>query len=64
VLGVRTIDPGILDLGTRRRRVDSFTFRPLYPQGKSPWQPLDRRLDGQYYVVWKVTGWNNGKRVS
>jgi hypothetical protein len=21
-------------------------FRPLYPQGKSPWCPLDRRLDG------------------
>jgi hypothetical protein len=22
------------------------TPRPLYPQGKSPWYPLDRRLDG------------------
>jgi hypothetical protein len=22
----------------------SFTPRPLYPQGKSPWYPLDRRL--------------------
>jgi len=26
--------------------VVSFTPRPLYPQGKSPWYPLDRRLDG------------------
>jgi len=24
--------------------VVSFTARPLYPQGKSPWYPLDRRL--------------------
>jgi hypothetical protein len=23
----------------------SFTPRPLYPQGKSPWYLLDRRLD-------------------
>jgi hypothetical protein len=24
--------------------VVSFTLWPLYPQGKSPWFPLDRRL--------------------
>jgi hypothetical protein len=24
--------------------VVSFTSLPLYPQGKSPWYPLDRRL--------------------
>jgi hypothetical protein len=36
----------ILDLGTRWRWVVSFTSRPLYPQGKSPWHPLDRRLGG------------------
>jgi hypothetical protein len=24
----------------------SFTPRPLYPHGKSPWYPLDRRLHG------------------
>jgi len=24
----------------------SFTLRQLYPQGKSPQYPLDRRLDG------------------
>jgi hypothetical protein len=26
--------------------VTNFTFRPLYPQGKSLWYPLDRRLGG------------------
>jgi hypothetical protein len=26
--------------------VVSFTPRPLYPQGKSPWYPLDRKLGG------------------
>jgi len=26
--------------------VVSFTPRPLYLQGKSPWYPLDRRLGG------------------
>jgi hypothetical protein len=26
--------------------VVSSTPRPLYPQGKSPWYPLDRRLGG------------------
>jgi hypothetical protein len=34
------------DLGTRWRRVVSFTFRPLYPQGKRPWYSLERRLGG------------------
>jgi hypothetical protein len=24
----------------------SFTLQPLYPQGKSPWYPLDRRVGG------------------
>jgi hypothetical protein len=38
--------PRILDLGTRRRSVLSFTPRPLHSQGKSPWYSLDRRLDG------------------
>jgi hypothetical protein len=36
--------PHILDLGTRWRRVVSFTLRFIYHQGKSPWYPLDRRL--------------------
>jgi len=26
--------------------VVSFTPRPLYPKGKSPWYPLDKRLGG------------------
>jgi len=26
--------------------VVSFTSRPMYPQGKSPWYTLDRRLGG------------------
>jgi hypothetical protein len=34
------------DLGTRWRWVVSFMPRPLYPQGKSPWYPLERRLGG------------------
>jgi hypothetical protein len=33
-------------LGTRWRWVVSFTSRPLYPQSKSSWYPLYRRLGG------------------
>jgi hypothetical protein len=40
------IAPCILDLGSRWRWVVSFTPRPLYPQGKRPWYPLDRRMGG------------------
>jgi len=36
----------ILDLDTRWRWVVCFTPRWLYPQGKSPCNPLDRRLGG------------------
>jgi hypothetical protein len=43
-LGSGGIAPRILDFGIRWRWVVSFTPRPLYPQGKSPWYPLDRRL--------------------
>jgi hypothetical protein len=35
-----------LDLGTSWRWVVNFTPRPLYPRGKSPRYPLDRRLGG------------------
>jgi hypothetical protein len=35
-----------LDLGIRWRWVVSFTPRPLYPQGKSHWYPLNGRLGG------------------
>jgi hypothetical protein len=34
------------NLGTRWRWVASFTPQPPYPQGRSPWYPLDRRLGG------------------
>jgi hypothetical protein len=40
------IAPRILDLGTRRRWMVSFSPRPPYPQGKSPYYPLYRRLGG------------------
>jgi hypothetical protein len=40
------IAPRILYLGTRWRWVVSFKPRPLYPQGKRPWYPVNRRLDG------------------
>jgi hypothetical protein len=40
------IAPRILELGTRCWSVTIFTLRPLYPQGKSPWNPSDRRLGG------------------
>jgi hypothetical protein len=40
------IDPHFLDLGTSWRLVVNFTPRPLYPRGKSPRYPLDRRLRG------------------
>jgi hypothetical protein len=40
------IAPYILDLSIIWRWVVSFTPRPLYPQWKSAWCPLDRRLGG------------------
>jgi hypothetical protein len=43
ILGSGGIVPRILDLGTRLRWVVSFTPRLLYPKGKRPWYPLDRR---------------------
>jgi len=44
--GSGSIAPRFLDLGTRWRWMVSFTPRPFYPQRKSPWYPLDRRLGG------------------
>jgi hypothetical protein len=37
--------------------VVSFTPRPLYPQGKSPWYPLDKRLDGLYFKIRRRIGY-------
>jgi hypothetical protein len=48
VLGSGSIAPRILDLGTRWRWVVSFTLQPLYPQGKGPWYPFDRRWVSHY----------------
>jgi len=65
-LGSGGIVPQILDLGTRWRRVVSFTAQSrqvfsftaqsLYPWGKNPWYSLDRRLGG--------TQWQEGKNPS
>jgi hypothetical protein len=44
--GSGCIDPHFLGLGTRWRWMVNFTPRPLYPRGKSPRYPLDRRLGG------------------
>jgi hypothetical protein len=57
------IDPRILDLGTRWRWVASFTPRSLYPQGKSPWYPLDRGLGGPQRQQWWITVNFHGKRL-
>jgi hypothetical protein len=46
--GSGSIAPRILNLGTRCRWVVRFIPRPLYPQGLSPWYPLDRRLSGPH----------------
>jgi hypothetical protein len=54
VLGSGGIAPRILNLGTRWRWVVGFTPRPLYPQGKSPRYPLDRRLGGTRAVLGAV----------
>jgi hypothetical protein len=44
--GVEVYFHSFFDLGTRWRRVVRFTPRPLYPQGKTPWYPVDKRLGG------------------
>jgi hypothetical protein len=46
VWGTGCIAPHYLDLVTRWRGVVSFTPLPLYPRGKSPRYPLDRRQSG------------------
>jgi len=38
------IAPLILDLGTRWGCMVSFMTRPLYPQGKGHWHPLNMML--------------------
>jgi hypothetical protein len=46
------ISPCILNFGTTWRWVVSFMPQPIYPQGKSPWYPLDRRLGGASEQAW------------
>jgi hypothetical protein len=46
VWGSGCIDPHFLDLGTSWVLVVSFTPWPLYPRGKDPRYPLDRKLGG------------------
>jgi hypothetical protein len=43
--------------------VASFTARSLYPQGNSPWYPLDRRLDGNQSRSTTETALNKNKRT-
>jgi hypothetical protein len=58
ILGSRDITPHILNFGTRWRWVVSFTLRTLYPQGYSPYYPLDRRMGGRSgeeknsHIIW------------
>jgi hypothetical protein len=56
----------ILDFGTRWRSVDSLMPTPLYPQGRSPWCPLDKRLCRPhpcekiyYYSIIPSTSWSS-----
>jgi hypothetical protein len=44
--GSESMAPRIPDLGTIWRWMTNFTSRPLYPQSKRQWYPLDRRLGG------------------
>jgi hypothetical protein len=53
------IAPYILDFFTRWKQEAIFTLRPLYPQGKSPWYALDRRLGGAPEPFW--TRWRGKK---
>jgi hypothetical protein len=52
--GGRGIATRSLDLGTRWRRVVSFTSRPFYPQRKSPWYPLDMRLSWPQSRIYSI----------
>jgi hypothetical protein len=51
----------ILDFGTRWSWVVSFTPQLLYPQGKSPYYPLDRRLGGPQNLSGRDGGEKNSQ---
>jgi hypothetical protein len=57
IWGSGCIDPHFLDLGTSWRWVVSFTPWPLYPQGKRPRYPLDRRLGEPQNSLEDVEKW-------
>jgi hypothetical protein len=59
VWGSGCIDPHFLDLGTSWRWAVSFTPLLLYPRGKSPRYPLDRRLGGPQ--IW--SGQHEGEKI-
>jgi hypothetical protein len=48
-----------LDLGTSCRWVVCFMPQPLYPRGKSPRYPLDRRLGGPQ----NRSGWHGEEKI-
>jgi hypothetical protein len=50
--GVELYLYSFFDHGTRWRCMVIFTPRLLYPQGKIPWYPLDRRLGGPPEPFW------------
>jgi hypothetical protein len=52
VWGSECVDSHFLDLGTCWKWVVRFTPLQLYPLGKSPRYPLDRRLGGTLEPVW------------
>jgi hypothetical protein len=52
------MDPRFLDLRISLRWVVSFTPRPLYPRGKRPWYPQDRRWDRPH----SHSGWHGERK--
>jgi hypothetical protein len=58
--GVEVLLHSFFVFATRWKWVVSFTPWPLYPQGKSPWYPLDKRMGGPQsrgpdaVVKWKI----------
>jgi len=44
----------LISPGSKRRRVGSFTSRPLYLQRQSPRYPWNKRLGGPQHSVWTL----------
>jgi hypothetical protein len=59
VWGSGCVDPHFFDLGTSWRRVVRFMPRPLYPRGKNPLYPLDRKLGGPQ----NLSGRRGGEKI-